>query len=1176
MKYFYKLYEWTDGAKGTDWSPHLMFPLFIEDKLDETLDTGQVTLDAVPLSQKTPFAPKSKFKLERYLVDTHTGQAQAEPQTYWDYIVEKDEVEEHDTFCTHRVHFIEASVVAQGMHCDNIALTYELQDVSLNYRTVQSNTDTLGDLNGVIVTPGGYASPVQANPPMPWPHAIIFFRNSYLYEWRQFQSLNSLFFEQDARDPHTISFTIPTLMIRAANGGVWEDMYEARTRTTITRRHYRGSTLLGTATIFDRTCGPTSIPNGITNNRFQTRTGEFIDPIPPFNPVIAFATGIQGFGSRVEGLIQSPNSLQQFSQNFSRSFEELTREVENGHLRDVSITTDTLSDAQLESGERYEYQINCVAVQTNLPINYWCHCEIWESTGPTALNNGTSGRHNSLGLPNGVWARQSGASISVSASFRVIDMATDAIGADFLVRPRKYNCYDMVRKALLTTDTQLINNAQVGLEDIQYPIIIDDMWAARLKGQTMFETIFEQKNLWEVLLQVGQYLHAIPYLEFTQDGTDRFVLRFRQLGLTEVRGDTTTKITVFNSKNLSEFFTQYDSYVTNLFSPQNIIDEWIVPKTSDPTFLVSNNTAEIHVRFPILEIVSFEIILGNQTRDATEFIFEKSIYNILTPNRAVRPSKAFALGYSLGDNKITGLNYTPPTVNNDGLFALKNIVAALFGGDRANLLFNTLRFRVRYRTKATNRVSMVRPDLRLFVKNSNLENYPRHNQFFGQQDKIVDSERFTANMWGRLIRVANNIYQLQEYAEWDNEKNSGDLILIDGDPYYVMATENELYPEAILQKVTYSKNFNQIANIVTIPSEPRFYEVSERSQVRREVLLMEFLMLSATPPTSTVNAKFLNTTTWRALVRHLIFADGTVAIPNFAYTRFRADHRRQHTGSFGQLLPVSELFPSVEVQVNPGSNAVIPRPSSDHRDVIVPLMRFPLKNAISFVWGMEDNFKAGDAIDATTFGTNGNDSVNDAYVSQQPVRYCDIMGRADLVEFRLFNRTTAWTMAQTQRLPFAEANRDFIPTAAASQILTPTNMSVGLDKDNREAIGFNYQINLLTQNNDFVTFPNLFGEKNSRLIMCLLNAEVSMFDENVNLSRATVVADNVTYQLINATLNRIELRITTPANLDLSTVRAIVIYEQDEHSRFACIARNVASLPNNQKLQSWWLQPTFN
>ena len=114
----------------------------------------------------------------------------------------------------------------------------------------------------------------------------------------------------------------------------------------------------------------------------------------------------------------------------------------------------------------------------------------------------------------------------------------------------------------------------------------------------MYETIFEQKNLWEVFLQSGYYKHAIPRLDFATDGTDRFALKYQQLGVTKKKADESNKITVFNSRNLSEFFTQYDSYVTNLFSPQNVVDEWRVIKTSDTNYSVSNNTAEIHAKYP--------------------------------------------------------------------------------------------------------------------------------------------------------------------------------------------------------------------------------------------------------------------------------------------------------------------------------------------------------------------------------------------------------------------------------------------------------------------------------------------------------------------------------------------------------------------------------------------------
>ena len=96
----------------------------------------------------------------------------------------------------------------------------------------------------------------------------------------------------------------------------------------------------------------------------------------------------------------------------------------------------------------------------------------------------------------------------------------------------------------MTVDTQIIDNSKIGVDELvgKYPITISTEWVARLQAAIMQETIFEQKNLWEILLQIGYYLHAIPYIEFADDETDRFLLSFRQLGDTRKKVDTSVKL----------------------------------------------------------------------------------------------------------------------------------------------------------------------------------------------------------------------------------------------------------------------------------------------------------------------------------------------------------------------------------------------------------------------------------------------------------------------------------------------------------------------------------------------------------------------------------------------------------------------------------------------------------
>jgi hypothetical protein len=763
----------------------------------------------------------------------------------------------------------------------------------------------------------------------------------------------------------------------------------------------------------------------------------------------------------------------------------------------------------------------------------------------------------------------------------------------------KYSCYDLLRKALLTCDTQVIDSATTSIDEygitddssalvpvpsIDYPIIVDTVWANRLKTAKVNETIFEGKNLWEVLIQIGYYLHAIPYLEFYDDPTnpiDKFILTFRQLGDTREKANTSTKITIFNSNNLSEYFSQYDSYVTNLFSPQNLCEERLVCKTSDASFLVSNDTAELQLKYAITEIVEFYITYNGEEKEALQYIFEQSIYNVLTnadPSQ-VSPAKGNSIYYALGDNKIQGLSYVAPNVNaGDNLMALKYIMQKLFGVQPSiwtqTYTFNNLRFRVKYRTQDTARVTQFRPDLERFMKNSSLEKYPHHEQFYGQQDKIIDSERFSANLFGKLIRVGNGVYQCQEYARLGEEKEAGDLVQIGDKKYYVTAIDNEYYPDAIYQKVTYSQNFNQLANIVTIPSEPRFYEVSERSKVRREVRLQEFFTLSTEDAVIDTPPRYIRSLNTIGFIIDLIFNKDR-KLPNYAWTRFMADKFRKHEGSYGQYIPTTRLFPSSDIKKT-GNNTVEPLEPSDHSDCIVPLLHFPLHDGIVFEWDMDDNFKAGDMLDTKVSGGNTADG---AYLSQQPLRYVDIMGRADLFKFKLFSKTD-WTGADIQQLPKPQ----YEPTNETVGVQGEETKAIALDKDNREEISFNYQINLLHRasenDDDFITFPNIFGEKDSDLYVCLLNQTQSLFDENVNITTATTLADRVPYMLEASTKGSLQIKFTSPTwidGADISQVKSIVFYQENENfGRTAYIAKNVAKLPDGDKLQNWYIYPTFN
>jgi len=1196
MKYYWKVWKWENGAKSTDYTEYLTVPIFLEPHLDEVLGTGEIVLDCVPISQRLAFPPKTKFRIERYLRNDYS-----DSPLIFDYEVESDQVEEYagcPDICCHRIQLIDPSVVAQNLHIDNISLTRELNDVDLSYKTLISSTETISVAKNQV-SGSGYERPnleygSTGRNGTGWKaflgDASHKFTNSFRYVWSETVSIDSLLKNLNGLVSHEITFNSPKLTCQFLNGTVPEALFECPVRTKVTRTTLRNNkTVAGSeVVVVDHFYNPVGIQNRNDYVMYNTGGKAGLSYIPSQD----YEDDNIGSGSSQAMAVFFPTTR-------ISKFPAMINTNDTTHTsRAITFSTTPLSQTEIDDKYSYLYTVTSIIE----PYESGAIVQSFTKTSTLDYYDGgwvdavfgwiVSRAYAKYYVSENVLTKPQASQISISGVFYSKDMLSDAQPNPFLVKPKKYSCFDLIRKAMLTIDTQIIDNNVYGLDPkydddfndigIQYPIIIDTNWITRLKETQLHETIFESKNLWELFLQVGYYLHAIPYLRFA-DGEDKFVLAFRQLGDSKQKTNNSTKITIFNSQNLSEYYTQLDSYVKNIFSPQNEIEEWLVCKTSDNSYLISNDTAELQTKYNITEIQEFDIQYNGQTLSALSYIFENTVYGTLSEKTGLIPAKWAALYYEMGTNKILGLNYVPPTPNNDGLMALKKICGDLFGPPDGSLTasdykFNELKFHIKYKTQDELRISQFKPNLLDFMKNSSFEKYPHHEQYFGQEDKIVDSERFSANLWGRLVRIANGIYQCNEYAELGEEKEVGDLVLINNHLYYVVNIESEYYNDIVLQKVSYSRNYNQISQIVTIPSEPRYYEISERSMVRREVRLMDFLLLTTKNNETHGNPRFIRSDHWKSFVKKLLFTDGgQPTLPNFAFTRFKADKFRQHIKDNSEILDVGTLYPNSETEIVDG--IVQPKVSRDHKDVIVPLLHFPLRNAIVFEWDMDDNFKAGDSVATSTSGTNN--TVDGAYYSMLPVRYCDVMGKADLFSFRLFNKTD-WTMEQTQRLPFAEeSENDFVPTETESIFLLPDNLSIGLDKDNREALSFNYQINLLNLNPDndsniFVIFANAFGQKNGRLKMLFLNHTVSMFDETVELSESSIVADNVTYELIDDESNAIEVKITQPSGINMDDVKSIILYDTENNLNYVYIAKNVAELSSEDKLQSWFIYPVYN
>ena len=252
MKYSWKVFLWENGHKSTELTQYLTFPLFIEDRLDEQLDTGEIILDLMPIESKNAFPPKTKIRIERYYEGNFNKK--------WDLVVSHDDVEEYvgePKICCHRINLIEASVIAQGMHVDNISLTYRLQDVNLSYITYNSNSIKCEDaIDGINYSNDGWKEPIHPQNLTQFTYGgkegyKNSFITSYNYVWKNFRSnenkgnipyVGELLMYYDALESHEITFIPPTLMWQGCpNGNRFEDLYEVPIRVEI----YRTETVKG-------------------------------------------------------------------------------------------------------------------------------------------------------------------------------------------------------------------------------------------------------------------------------------------------------------------------------------------------------------------------------------------------------------------------------------------------------------------------------------------------------------------------------------------------------------------------------------------------------------------------------------------------------------------------------------------------------------------------------------------------------------------------------------------------------------------------------------------------------------------------------------------------------------------------------------------------------------------
>ena len=1048
-----------NGYRGTDLSKYVGQGFSNVEDITQELDTGEIVLYGYPY--QVEFAPETKFIVD-ILEDGDINETLHR-------IVQKDLVSQPELVDTnyydHHISLIEPSAVAQKRLVDNISATYKLKDVSLkqevaydlNEDAVMANQTSQyipTDNFGFTQSSGGTGSITRR------------YRIGKYFEYEG---------EIEILDP---------------NGQTTGKKYR-NIQDFLTDGNYRATFRIPKIKIY----------GGLENSKNFAFLGyasvgykiEEFSLTDSYNPTNSW----NGAFISNSNLAQN-SSFYQPQQRFSEWLYE-NHGLDKWRVRKYTVTSATTptyitQQIPLQADKQYKISVFLYEFPDTAPESF-----VERYNGQPTLFNYTRA-YKPPRVSVYTYYTEQETQVMDSQSQMLTGFVTYAADTGTLVFSSSvpYSALSLLQKAVMNCYVyDKKPNVYIGdINNNDVPFYVDPNFVDELRETKIIENFYNQKNLWEVLVEVGNYIHAIPELKF--GGNDRFVITFNKLGRTEQYQSKNTRISIMNSKGIEDYVSACSSYVTNMVQLGGYIAEWVAPKTSDETYLVSNDTAEILVTKPIIELLQIRVkcneadgsgITAGSTADLTPFIYEENVYKTLSLNKNVNPNRGIAMYYSLGSNKITGGDYQLPRPNNDAYtqYAFKKIIYCAFFGysasygttaDWNNIKINNYSFYVVYRTKDSVRQDHSRPDLRKYLVNSIFDKAPQHNQFNNQQDVVVDSIKFGNNMYGKLIRTGNSNYTQTEWSNnFEELKHKGELYNINGELYYVAKAHHIFYTNHIISEIEYSKDYNQLSPIIGIPSEPRFYEISEQSLIKRDVSINDYFLVTDDYEKLEVGGTRIRDF---GHLGSLIFDTDTPFL-KYVVTTFKGD---KDVLTYDQSIGTPNFFV----------------------DIFTPVNAYSSGTTLTYEWDTIDNFSAGDQVVDVEQNTQITTDER-AYKSLKAVQYTDIYGKAALFDFYLLENDPAFTPDMVNALPESPittrqdepskiyiGDRTQVKVAVSNVDALDTDYNgrgLGLLKDCREALSFNYNIQAITTSDTFVISPFFFLPDKQNISVVLLSEEVN-------------------------------------------------------------------------------------
>lgn len=592
---------------------------------------------------------------------------------------------------------------------------------------------------------------------------------------------------------------------------------------------------------------------------------------------------------------------------------------------------------------------------------------------------------------------------------------------------------------------------RIGLDAQRY--VFDSEQATKYANVLAPEFAFTRGTLFEALLTVGGYIHAIPRLVDENRSDGALTVKFDLLGQDEVySGTLPAPIYERSSWSGNEYCGALDSTVDNLLNTTDrtqgavtepSADTFRAVNTTDGGFRISaNDGLVILTDKPIYQVTKLEFYLAlgtdpsesgyrRESIDITPYVYESAEYQTLSgyTGQTYPYSKGWALEYTQGQKNIRGLDFVLNAPQGgdtfDKQYAIVNILASATGLNESNFTDNLtgLQFRVTYIPYVTSRIVQRKPYLTHPIDNVLLYN---------QGGNSVENEYYGERLKGTITRIGNitsrKTYIFTSYA---NIPKAGQKI----DNRYVALVDREFDKMRIKATVTTVANFNKLAEYLGLNSNYRLYDVSEKQAFERAVNYGESCVISEV---------LINNTARTALITN----DGINAI--------QKEFNATYPGTYEKVTAMRMIAKGGRVI---GEGAEI-SPA-----VGMAAGSFASGNSLVFFVNMLDNYGA---------GYQSNEVTGTSIRAQRLMPYSDELGNISTVDVDFANE-----LVQTDSSPTPQSAFDYPAYDAGGEVGTiyfstraineyDTGGALGVSKDSREALSIVIQQHFQSDNQNIV------------------------------------------------------------------------------------------------------------